>query len=285
MARKALGRGLSALLRDVEGTSSATPTGLQQIPVSSVDPSPFQPRQSIAPEQLKELADSILSTGVVQPILVRKAGERFQIVAGERRWRAASMANLDVIPAIVRDFSDQEALEVALTENLLRQDLSPIEVAHAYQALQDKFGYSHEDIGKRLGIDRATVTNTLRLLKLPAEIQKLINDKLLTPGHARALLACTSPEEQLQLAKRIAREGLSVRQTERISQAHSGRRKEHEPSAAQQDPNTRAAVLEMERALGTRVRIIGDETRGRIEIMYFSSQDLDRLYGLLLAKT
>jgi ParB family transcriptional regulator, chromosome partitioning protein len=282
MTRQALGRGLSALLRDAESASSVPTVGLQQIEISLVDPSPFQPRQSISADQLKELAESIKSTGVIQPIVVRKAGERYQLVAGERRWRAASMANLDVIPAVVREFTDQEALEVALTENLLRQDLSPIEVAHAYQVLQEKFGYSHDDIAKRLGIDRTTVTNTLRLLKLAPEIQKLINDKLLTSGHARALLASTSPEEQLRLANRIAKEGLSVRQAERISsRSQPSASSDGDSTPRKQDPNTRAAILELERALGTRVRIVGDSTRGRIEIMYFSAQDLDRLYCLL----
>jgi ParB family chromosome partitioning protein len=283
MTRKALGRGLSALLRDAESPSTTSTIGLQQVAVSLIDPNPFQPRRLIAPEKLKELADSITSTGIVQPVLVRKTGERFQLVAGERRWRAASIANLDVVPAIVRDLTDQEALEVALTENILREDLSPIEVAQAYHALQEKFGFSHEDIAKRLGIDRSTVTNTLRLLKLPPEVQRLIDNKTLTSGHARALLACTGPEEQLELANRISKEGLSVRQAERISSSHrrSPQPDANEPATPKQDPNTRAAVLEMERVLGTRVRIAGDETRGRIEIMYFSSQDLDRIYNLL----
>jgi ParB family chromosome partitioning protein len=283
MTRKALGRGLSALLRDVESSSSPPTIGLQQIPIDSIDPNPFQPRKSITPEQLKELADSIMSTGVVQPILVRMNGERYQLIAGERRWRAASLANLGVIPAIVREFTDQEALEVALTENLLRQDLSPVEVALAYQALQEKFGYSHDDIASRLGIDRSTVSNTLRLLKLPPDVQRLLNDKALTSGHARALLSCTSAEHQLELADRIAKEGLSVRQAERLAASHpqSAGSKDPKSEPAKQDPNTRAAVLEIERSLGTRVRIVGDGTRGRIEIMYFSAQDLDRLYSLL----
>jgi ParB family transcriptional regulator, chromosome partitioning protein len=282
MTRKALGRGLSALLRDGEGASPSLSVGLQQVSVSLIDPNPFQPRRSIAPEKLKELADSIASTGIVQPVLLRKTGERFQLVAGERRWRAASLAKLDVIPSIVRDFTDEEALEVALTENILREDLSPLEVAHAYQALQEKFGFSHEQIATRLGVDRSTVTNTLRLLKLPPEVQKLIDDKSITSGHARAILACSSPEEQSKLANRITKEGLSVRQAERLSSSHrSDHTSDSEPSAASPDPNTRAAVLEMERTLGTRVRIIGDDKRGRIEILYFSAQDLDRLYGLL----
>jgi len=283
MTRKALGRGLSALLRDAESPNSTSTIGLQQVPVTLIDPNPFQPRRSIAPEKLKELADSIAATGIVQPVLLRKVGERFQLIAGERRWRAASLANLDVVPAVVRDFTDQEALEVALTENILREDLSPLEVAQGYQALQQKFGFSHEEIASSLGIDRSTVTNALRLLKLPPEVQKLVEDKALTSGHARAILACASPEDQLRLANRIVKEGLSVRQAERISSSRhgSGKPEDPDPVSTGQDPNTRAAVLEMERALGTRVRILGDGTRGRIEILYFSAPDLDRIYGLL----
>jgi ParB family transcriptional regulator, chromosome partitioning protein len=284
MTRKALGRGLSALLRDVEDPSSPSTIGLQQVHVSLIDPNPLQPRRSIEPQKLQELADSITATGIVQPVLLRKVGERFQLIAGERRWRAASLANLDVVPAVVRDFTDQEALEVALTENILREDLSPIEIAQAYQALQQKFGFSHEEIASKLGIDRSTVTNALRLLKLPAEIQKLIDDRTITPGHARAILACATPEEQLELANRIAKEGLSVRQAERISSSHRAPSKPENPDSTNptQDPNTRAAVLEMERTLGTRVRIVGDAARGRIEILYFSAPDLDRIYNLLV---
>jgi ParB family transcriptional regulator, chromosome partitioning protein len=287
MTRKALGRGLSALIPDVESPLSASPTpSLQHIPVSLVDPNPFQPRRSIEQAKLKELADSITSTGVVQPILVRRKGERYELVAGERRWRAASMADLEVVPAIVRELPDQEALELALTENILREDLSPLEVAHAYHSLQEKFGYSHESIASRLGIDRSTVTNTLRLLKLPSEVQKMIDEKVLSSGHARALLACENPDEQVKLAHRIVQGGLSVRQVEKL--ASPGRRashpKETQSEAPKQDPNIKAAVLEMERTLGTRVRITGDENRGRIEILYFSSQDLDRLHGLLTKK-
>ncbi|MGH9375012.1 MAG: ParB/RepB/Spo0J family partition protein, partial [Terriglobia bacterium] len=148
MTRKALGRGLSALLDDEQKPVSS----LQQIPIDAIDPNPFQPRRTIAAERLKELADSILSSGVVQPIVVRKSGDRYQLIAGERRWRAARAANLEAIPAVVRDLSDRESLEVALTENLLREDLSPMETARAYQALHEKFGHSHEDIAARLGL-------------------------------------------------------------------------------------------------------------------------------------
>jgi ParB family chromosome partitioning protein len=283
MTRKALGRGLSALIGETEATDSA----LHQIPVDLIDPNPLQPRRLVAEEGLKELAESIQSTGLVQPVLVRKAGERYQLVAGERRWRAACRAKLQVIPAIVRDLTDREALEIALTENILREDLSPIEVAHAYQALHEKFGYSHEEIAERLGLDRSTVTNTLRLLKLPLEVQELIENKSISSGHARAILCCSTVEEQIQVAEKIVRDGLSVRQAERLAaslKSEPSKKIAQEPDTQKQDPNTRAAILELERALGTRVKIVGDENRGRIEISYYSAQDLQRLYERIIQK-
>ncbi len=208
-------------------------------------------------------------------------------MAGERRWRAACRAKLQVIPAIVRDLPDREALEIALTENILREDLSSIEVAHAYQALHEKFGYSHEEIAERLGLDRSTVTNTLRLLKLPLEVQELIENKSISSGHARAILSCSTVEEQIQVAEKIVRDGLSVRQAERLAaslKSEPSKKIAQEPDTQKQDPNTRAAILELERALGTRVKIVGDENRGRIEISYYSAQDLQRLYERIIQK-
>ncbi|MGH9446504.1 MAG: ParB/RepB/Spo0J family partition protein [Terriglobia bacterium] len=283
MTRKALGRGLSALLHDVEAASPSA-SSLQQIPVTLIDSNPFQPRRTFSQERLQELANSIHSTGLVQPVLVRKSGERYQLIAGERRWRAASLASIKSIPAVVRDLSDQETLELAITENVLREDLSPIENANAYQSMQDNFGFSHEEIASRLGLDRTTIANTVRLLKLPQEIQDMMEKKLLSSGHARALLACATTEEQMQLAKRVVKEGLSVRQVERLASAPKNNSSPSGVSTtpAKADANTRAAILELERALGTRVKVVGDGDRGRIEITYYSSQDLDRIYKLIV---
>jgi ParB family transcriptional regulator, chromosome partitioning protein len=280
MTRKALGRGLSALLRDSDGQAQ----GLQPIPLDLVDPNPFQPRKSMASDRLEELARSIRSTGIVQPIIVRRSGERFQLIAGERRWRAARLAALESVPAIVRDISDQEALELAITENALREDLSAVEMAEAFHALQERFGYSQEEIASRIGMDRATVANTIRLLKLPEQIKEMIADGQISPGHARALLACQEPEYQLRLAKRIAETGLTVRQAERLASAQPDQpqRKESQPQA---DANTRSAQLQLERALGTRVRIVGDGNRGKIEISYFSADDLNRLFSCMTGIT
>ncbi|MGH9404229.1 MAG: ParB/RepB/Spo0J family partition protein [Terriglobia bacterium] len=278
MTRKALGRGLNALLGEAAEPVAAPTSAFQQLPIALIDPNPFQPRRGIAEPQLRELAQSIQSTGIVQPVLVRRAGERYQLVAGERRWRAAAMAQLETVPAIIRELADREALEIALAENVLREDLSPIEVAHAFEALAEKFGYSHEEIAARLGMDRSTVTNTLRLLKLPESIQHSIEKGLLTAGHARALLSCADGAAQLELAARVVEGHLSVRQAEHLA-AQGRRQPEPEnPPQTRQDANVRAAALELERTLGTRVRISGDGRRGHIEISYYSAEDLNRLY-------
>ena len=274
MTRKALGRGLSALLNTVE-TATA---GLEQVAVDRIDPNPFQPRREIPAQSLEELANSIRVTGVVQPVLLRPVSGRFQLVAGERRWRAAQLAGLERIPALVREVSDREALELALTENLLREDLNPLEVAHAYQALQEKHGLSHEQIAERLGVDRSTVTNTLRLLRLPATVQGMITKGEISSGHARALLALESESAQVRLANRIVKQGLSVRRVETLIATRRPGAGASEPTQTKVDPNLRAAVLELERTLGTRVRIAGNEKRGKIEIRYFSAEDLNRIY-------
>jgi len=226
----------------------------------------------------------------VQPVLLRHSAqpERYQIVAGERRWRAARIAGITAVPAIIRDLSDRDALEVALTENLLREDLNALEVAKAYEALQDQFQLSHEDIAVRLGVNRSTVTNTLRLLKLPPSVQEFVRNGSISAGHARALLAFEAPDQQSRVAALIVNEGLSVRQTERM--VALGASKPAQPDTSPrpepaQDANTRAAVLEMERALGTKVKIAGTGERGRIEINYFSAEDLERIYNLIITSS
>jgi len=276
MTRKALGRGLSALLREVE-TASA---GLEQVPVDLIDPNPFQPRSAFPEETLTGLAESIRSSGVLQPILVRRVDGKYQLIAGERRLRAARMAGLQAVPAVIRDLGDRETLELAVTENVMREDLNPIEVAHAYDSLQERFQLSHEEIAARIGINRSTVSNTLRLLGLPEQIQNMVANGDVSAGHARALLGLQSADRQNELAQLIAKRGLSVRQVESIV-ASAQSAPEAQRVARKVDPNTRAAALEMERSLGTRVRIVGSENRGKIEISYFSGDDLQRLYELL----
>jgi ParB family transcriptional regulator, chromosome partitioning protein len=286
MTRKALGRGLSALIRESDApTAVATPEADTTVAIDLIDANPFQPRTSFDEAELQELSQSVKAKGIIQPVLLRPLGERYQLVAGERRWRAAKLAGLDAVPAMVRELDDKEVLELALTENLLRNDLGPLEAARAYKVLQDRFDESQEEIAARLGINRVTVTNSLRLLKLPAKIQQMIEQRELTAGHARALLSVTDEEEQLRLAQRIASHGLSVREAERIT-SERARQDSVTPTPEapepKQDANVRAAVLNLERTLGTRVKITGDGERGKIEISYFSAEDLSRLYELLV---
>jgi ParB family transcriptional regulator, chromosome partitioning protein len=286
MTRKALGRGLSALLHEVE---TAPVAEIQEIAIDLIDPNPFQPRRAFPEHGLDKLAASIRSTGVIQPVLLRhgvQSGDRYQLVAGERRWRAAKLAGLKGVPAVVRELADRDALELALTENLLREDLNALEVAKAYEGLQTQFQLSHEEIAERLGFDRSTVTNTLRLLKLPPSVQQLIGEGSLTAGHARALLGLESTEAQVRMAELIDKRGLSVRGAEMLVALEQREAKAHKAKAREgtQDSNTRAAVLEMERALGTRVRLTGDSNRGAIEISYFSGEDLNRLYQYIVKR-
>ncbi|MGA3168903.1 MAG: ParB/RepB/Spo0J family partition protein [Terriglobia bacterium] len=281
MTRKALGRGLNALLRTVETTTA----GLEEVALDQIDPNPFQPRRAFPSDKLQELANSIRSSGVVQPVLLRRSNQRYQLIAGERRWRAARLAGLAAIPALVRELGDRDALELALTENLLREDLNPIEAAHGYEVLQQKHGLSHEEIAARLGLDRSTVTNTLRLLRLPPEVQELISEGKISAGHARAVLGL--PESvQGEVALAIVKHGWSVREVEnRVAAA--GREPAQKPDASPPPPldaNLRAAVLELERTLGTRVKIRGDEKRGKIEISYYSVEDLNRIYEFIVKR-
>src|SRR5579875_3546853 len=281
MTRKALGRGLNALLRETEAPASVP--GLEEVPLSLIDPNPFQPRTTLPEDGLDELANSIRVSGLLQPILVRPAGERYQLVAGERRWRAAGKAGLEKVPAVVRDIGDGEALELALVENLLREELNPLEVAKAYEKLQQQFHLTHEQIAERLGINRSTVTNTLRLLGLAPEVQVLLMEGNISAGHARALLAVGSHQAQVKLAQRVIEKGLSVRELERLvaPRGVAGEKQEAKP-APKLDPNLRAAVMELERTLGTRVKVVGNERRGKIEISYYSAEDLTRIYDWIM---
>lgn len=286
MTRKALGRGLNALLHTDETAPGPAAAGQAEVAIELIDANPFQPRRTFSADKLKELSDSIRASGVVQPVLLRRSGERYQLIAGERRLRAAKMAELTSIPAVVRDIGDRDALELALTENLLRDDLNQIEAAEGYALLQQKYGLSHEEIAERLGLDRSTITNTLRLLRLPAEVQQMIAEEKISAGHARALLGLESAAAQIQLAELIVKQDLSVREVENLVALRSPKNakpplEKEEPKV---DPNVRAAVVAMERTLGTRVKVNGDEKRGKIEISYFSAEDLNRIYELIVGK-
>ncbi|HEX4594296.1 MAG TPA: ParB/RepB/Spo0J family partition protein [Bryobacteraceae bacterium] len=252
--------------------------------IEQIEPNPLQPRTIFDPGRLQELANSIEANGILQPLLVRRKGARFELIAGERRLRAAKLAGLTEIPAIIQDYADDKLLEIALIENIQREDLNPIETAQALERLAREMNLSHEEIANRTGKDRTTITNMIRLLRLPSDVQLLVAERRLSMGHARAILGLAKPEHQTQLAEKAAAQGFSVRQVERLVKKINEPR---DPSESPlQDPNIRAAVADLESALGTRVRIVEkSDQRGRIEIEYYSQEDLQRVYELILPNT
>jgi ParB family chromosome partitioning protein len=274
MAREALGRGLEALF---EGANVAGDAELLRLPVAQIQPNPYQPRQHFDVQRLQELADSIRQQGLVQPVVVRRRPEGFQLVAGERRLRAAQMVGLETIPALIKKVTDQETLEFALLENLQRDDLNPMEEARAYQRLQSEFHLRQRDVAQRVGKDRSTVANVLRLLQLPAAVQADIEAGRLSMGHARALLALKSAADQQRLRDSVIAEGLSVRATEARVRAWTKPPAEARPKAA----HLLAVEESLGRQLGARVAIKPGLQSGRIEITYRGEADLQRLLGLL----
>lgn len=283
MTRKALGRGLGALL-SAEGTATATEDA-NEIPIDLIDPSALQPRMVFDDAKLDELAQSIRANGVVQPLLLRRKGARYELIAGERRWRAAQRAGLTRIPAVLRNVSDDKVLELALIENIQREDLSPIEEARAYKKLIDTLGLTQETVAERVGRDRSYVTNYLRLLKLPDDLQELLQVGRLSAGHARALLGADQVDIQRRLARKIIEQDLSVRATERmVKQAMEVRPAQTKRKQEEGDANIRAAENKLRRRFGTQVRIVqsGSEQPGRIELEFYNAADLDRLYRLLI---
>ncbi len=287
--RKALGKGLAALLPGktfgpasgaavAPATVSAPPPTM--LPVDAVHPNPMQPRVVFQHDRLEELAASIRANGIIQPLIVRRHEGQYQLIAGERRWRAAKLAGLKDVPVVCQEIADPLLLELALIENIQREDLNAIETAQAYDRLGRELGLSQEEIGRRTGKDRTSIANALRLLKLPTEVQLLLAEHRLSMGHARAVLGLPTAEQQIEVSEKAAAQGLSVRQVEALVQDLTSNRprKGHNKDAVS-DPNVRAAVDELERALGTRVRIVElSEQRGRIEIEYFSQAELDRLF-------
>src|SRR5438874_6143668 len=252
MKRKALGKGLSALLPDPEPAPAPLAVDrASEAPVASLEPNTFQPRSAMDPARLSELTASIRESGIVQPILVRRHGERYQIIAGERRWRAAQQAGLATVPVVVREVADDRLLELALVENIQRQELSPLEEAQAFHRLQEELRLTQEEVARKVGRDRSTVANTLRLLRLPREVRELLNTGALDAGHGRALLALDKAEDQIALAREGARKGLSVREVERRVALMRAPRARPAP----RDANTRAAEERLRAPLGTRVEI------------------------------
>src|SRR5437016_1433046 len=277
MNKPGLGRGLGALLSSTPGTEET----ISEIPIDQIAVNPNQPRKLFDSESLSELAASIRSSGVIQPVVVRRHGAGYQLIAGERRWRAARQAGLARIPAVVREATDAQSLEIALVENLLREDLNPMEEAEAYQRLLAEFDWTQEDLGERVGKDRSSVANCLRLLKLPDLIQDDLRAGRLTMGHARALLSLPSPAEQLKLRAEILAHSWSVRATE----AGVQRKQRHAPRRAGRRSAELAALEDsLRETLATRVRLVGTERAGRIEIVYTSAEDLERLTELITAR-
>lgn len=282
MTRKALGRGLGALL---SAESRPPDENALTIPIDSIQPNPLQPRMHFDEAKLSELAESVVSNGLVQPLLVRRSGVGYQLVAGERRLRAAKLAGLFEVPVVVRDVPDEKLLELALIENIQREELNPIEEANAYKKLIDSIGLTQDVLAKRVGRDRSYITNYLRLLRLPEDLQQLVQEGKLSTGHARTILAISEPDAQRRLARRIIEGQLSVRDVERLVREKA----EHaaEPRVDRQDANLRAAESKLRRRLGTKIRIIQNQAtrRGKIEIEFFDDQELNRIYDLLMVSS
>lgn len=293
-AKRGLGRGLSALISEgsTGGQAAAgndVQTGAVEVAVDAIVPNPRQPRRHFAPAALAELAASIQVHGVLQPLLLRRSGHQFELVAGERRWRAARQAGLTMVPAIIKEVSDSDALELTLIENLQREDLNPVEEAEGYQSLIEHFALSHDDIAQRVGKARATVSNALRLLALPPEIKQMLTDGRLSAGHAKALLGAVIEREQIMLARQAVAEGWSVRVLEKAVERLS--RAPRKPRAARDDMPAdflKDLTDNLQRHFGTQVRLIpsrtlanGKKAKGSLEIVFYSNDDLTRILELL----
>jgi ParB family transcriptional regulator, chromosome partitioning protein len=294
MSKNVLGRGLNTLLpsrsQPPQTPQSSPETPVPDPPVTDlaidkIVPNPFQPRKAFDQASLNELAQSIRTDGVIQPLAVRKSGDRYQIIAGERRWRASQIAGLTTVPVRVTEMADDRMLEVALVENIQREDLNPIETAIAFHSLSEDLGLSHEEIGQRTGKDRATITNFIRLLQLPADVQQLVQDRTLSPGHARALLKLDGPDVIRDFTAKTIMNDWSVRTLEQVTTKYKNPSAKLPVEEKTQDPNVRAAIDDLERVLGTRVRIVEKgRGKGRVEIDYFSQDDLDRIYSVITSR-
>ena len=285
---KRLGRGLEALLGPMSREQAAATGALRDVAVSLIAANPFQPRRSFDDNGLAELAASIAASGLLQPIIVRAVGSRFELIAGERRWRAAQRLGWAKIPAIVREFDDQTALSLALIENLQRDDLSALDAAHGYQRLVQDFGLAPADVARLVGKDRSTVANTLRLLKLPMDVQELMQSRKLTEGHGRALLAIEDPRQMSQLAQGVVEHGWSVREVEALVRGESpdkprGRMMKKPSPQKPASADARRVEEALRKRLGTDVRLTAKRRgRGLLSISYYSNDDLARLLEILL---
>jgi ParB family transcriptional regulator, chromosome partitioning protein len=278
--KKGLGRGLSALIPGAsQPRGEAYSEGLNfKVEVDRVTPSPFQPRRTFDDTKIEELAASIRNQGIIQPLVVRRKGDGYELIAGERRWRAAMRAGLTHVPVVVRDASDHEALQLALVENLQREDLNPIEEANGYRRLQEEFRWSQDEMAEKVGKSRPAIANSMRLLSLPTEVQQEVSSGNLPAGQARALLGLHNEALILSACREVIARGLSTRETEKlVRHLLLGRRRRRQVPLI--DPDLRSVVEELQRALGTRVRLLpkARSPRGKIEIEYYSLPDLDRI--------
>ncbi len=288
MARndKRLGKGLAALLGEEAFDEESGPgAGEREVAIAQVRANPFQPRSRIDEEALDDLTESIRRNGLLQPLVVRPAGDEYEIVAGERRWRALRRLGWTTAPIVLRELTDEQMLVLALVENLQRENLSPLEEARGYQQLIEEFALTQEDVGRHVGRDRSTVTNSLRLLTLPDEVREILAAGRISAGHARAILGLDDPGRQVELARLVAKRGLSVRETERrVRDERAAPKKKGRPgrsAPASRDPVTRRAELVLQRTLGTQVRIHHSGDRGEIRIPFHNPEDLARLLQLL----
>ncbi|MBD3380206.1 MAG: ParB/RepB/Spo0J family partition protein [Candidatus Omnitrophica bacterium] len=274
---KRLGKGLGALITEDTGKAKQK---IENIKLKDIVPNPMQPRKNFGEQKMSELIDSIKEKGVIQPILARKTENGLEIIAGERRWRAAQTLGIEEVPAIVKEGIDDAAtLELSLIENIQREELNPVEEAVAYRELGEKYDYTLEKIGQMVGKDKTTISNSLRLLSLSKEILELLEKGAISTGHAKVLLSVTSEHKRRKLAKSIVKNGLSVRETERIAHLVTDiKRKRTE----KKDPDVARVEEELQHRLGTKVRIHQGKKRGRIEIQYYSNDDMKRLLGLLM---
>lgn len=288
MSRKALGRGLDALFaQGVSAEGNLVESNLMELDIDRLDPAIDQPRNIFKENKLEELAQSIRHNGIIQPLVVRRKGERFEIIAGERRWRAAQKAGLHKIPCVIRDVSSENLLEISLIENIQREELNPIEEANAFKRLLEMRDLTQEEVARRVGKDRSSITNALRLLKLPMELQRLVEEEKLSMGHARALLSMDSAQEQIALARQITSKSLSVRETEQlVKRSHNA----SSPTAGNKTPtlenadraNIAAAEAKLSKKLGAPVKIRLAKSGGVIEIKFSSNHDLARVFDVII---
>jgi len=276
MQKQALGKGLGALIPDLSALDDTArkALGIYEVELDKIVPNEFQPRKTFQNESLKELAASIKEHGVIQPIIVHRIGTNYGLIAGERRWRASRLAGLKTIPALVKEATKRELIEQALIENIQREDLNPLEAAEAYKRLQDEFKLTQEDLAKRVGKERSTVTNFLRILGLPKELKQSLATGALSMGHAKALLSLERVRDQIQAASAIVRKGLSVREAEALTSRLKNPAKEKK---SRQSHELKTVEEKLKRSLGTKVSIITKAKGGRIVIEYYSAEELERL--------